>query len=107
MHCFLGMAELEVHLLYDARADELAIQEPFSRSIWPLFHLARAVMVGSGQMQQPSDASVERIFKVTEQNCLAVSGSSEWVMPEADPVPLVGVSKFHPYLKPLQPAGQP
>ena len=64
-------------------------------------------MVGSGQMQPPSDARVERIFKVAEQNCLAVSGSSEWVMPEADPVPLVGVSKFHPYLKPLQPAGQP
>ena len=33
MHYFLGMAELEVHLLYDARADDLAIQEPFSRSI--------------------------------------------------------------------------
>ena len=67
MHYFLGMAELEVHLLYDARADELAIQELFSRNIWPLFHLARAVMVGSGQMQPPNDARVERIFKVAEQ----------------------------------------
>ena len=64
-------------------------------------------MVGSGQMQQPSDASVERICKVAEQNCLAVSGSSEWVMPEADPVPLVGVSKFHPYLAHISPCSLP
>ena len=83
-----------MHLLFDALADELALQEPFSRSVWPLFHLARTVMVGSGQMHQPNDASVERIFKIVEQNCLAVAGSSEWIMPEADPVPLVGVGKF-------------
>ena len=106
MHYFLGMAELEVHLLFDARADELALQEPFSRNVWPLFHLARAMMVGSGQMHQFNDANVERIFKIAEQNCLSIASSAEWIMPESDPVPLVDVSKFHPSLKPLQPAGQ-
>ena len=74
---FLGMAELEVHLLFDTRADELAHQEPFSRSIWPLFHLARAIMLGSGQMLPFNDASVDRLFKMAEQNCLAVSGNIE------------------------------
>lgn len=84
------------------------LQEPFGRSVWPKFHLARAVMVGSSQMHQFNEASIERIFKIAEQNCLAVLGSTEWIMPDPDPdpVPLVSVSKYHPFLKPLQPAGQ-